>query len=210
MLPLPLPGDQSAASHPNQPAQGFGFEHIFGGGGFGGMRRRPQIRTAMRISFDEAVRGTTKTVDLSQLGIPGLGRKTVELNVPAGAWRWWRWWWPASAASCLQIVVGLPPGCAGCSLHTCVSLPFSLLSYQQHACLTTCSACPPCRPPAGVDTGFQLRLEGVTPGVQGMPPGDLIVQIEVLPSPVFRREDFDLYVDVPVDMADAALGTTIE
>lgn len=31
-----------------------------------------------------------------------------------------------------------------------------------------------------------------------------------MPSPVFRREDFDLYVDAPVDMVDAALGTTIE
>lgn len=43
-----------------------------------------------------------------------------------------------------------------------------------------------------------------------MPAGDLLVQLEVLPSPVFRREDFDLYVDVPIDMADAALGTTVE
>ena len=36
------------------------------------------------------------------------------------------------------------------------------------------------------------------------------VQLEVMPSPVFRREDFDLYVDAPIDMVDAALGTTIE
>lgn len=62
-------------------------------------------------------------------------------------------------------------------------------------------------PPAGADTGMQLHLAGVVPGV---PPGDLIVQLEVMPSPVFRREDFDLYVDAPVDMVDAALGTTIE
>lgn len=38
----------------------------------------------------------------------------------------------------------------------------------------------------------------------------LCLQLEVMPSPVFRREDFDLYVDAPIDMVDAALGTTIE
>jgi hypothetical protein len=64
------------------------FEHIFGGGGggFGArMRGRPMLRTAMRISFTDAVKGATKTVDLSSLGIPGMARKTVELAIPAGA-----------------------------------------------------------------------------------------------------------------------------
>jgi hypothetical protein len=42
------------------------------------------IRTAMRISFEEAVRGTSRTVDLSQLGMAGMPIKTVELNVPPG------------------------------------------------------------------------------------------------------------------------------
>jgi DnaJ-class molecular chaperone len=64
---------------------------------------------------------------------------------------------------------------------------------------------------AGVDSGYQLRLEGVLPaGPQGRPEGDLMVQIEVGPSPVFRRENFDLYVDVSVDMVDACLGTSVE
>lgn len=62
------------------------FEHMFGGG-LGGqrMRMRPTFQTAMMISFEDAVKGTTQTVDLSSLGIPGLGKKkTVELNIPAG------------------------------------------------------------------------------------------------------------------------------
>lgn len=33
---------------------------------------------------------------------------------------------------------------------------------------------------------------------------------QVAPSPVFHRDDFDLLVEVPVDMVDAALGTTVE
>lgn len=64
---------------------------------------------------------------------------------------------------------------------------------------------------AGVDSGFQLHLEGVLPsGQHGAPPGDLLVQLLVLPSPTFQREEFDLYIDVPVGMVDAALGTSVE
>lgn len=61
-----------------------------------------------------------------------------------------------------------------------------------------------------MDNGFQLRLEGVVPASQGMPAGDLLVNIAVARSPVFQRDDFDLYVDVPIDMVDACLGTSVE
>ena len=75
--------------------------------------------------------------------------------------------------------------------------------------LPVATACPP--PGAGVDSGYQLRAEGVIPaGPRGQPAGDLLVQIQVAPSPVFKRQDFDLYVDVPVSMVDACLGTSIE
>ena len=55
-----------------------------------------------------------------------------------------------------------------------------------------------------------VRLEGVVPASQGMPAGDLLVNIAVARSPVFQRDDFDLYVDVPIDMVDACLGTSVE
>lgn len=61
-----------------------------------------------------------------------------------------------------------------------------------------------------MDNGFQLRLEGVVPASSGMPAGDLLVNIAVARSPVFERDDFDLYVDVPIDMVDAVLGTSVE
>lgn len=68
--------------------QGTIFEQMFTGGrgGFGGgrVRPRPIVRTAMRVSFEEAVKGTSKMVDLSSLGIPGIGKKTVEIIIPAG------------------------------------------------------------------------------------------------------------------------------
>lgn len=65
--------------------------------------------------------------------------------------------------------------------------------------------------PPGVDSGFQLRVAGQgAPGPQGLPPGDLMVQIMVMPSLKFQREGSDLYVEAAVNIADAALGTAID
>ena len=101
--------------------------------------------------------------------------------------------------------------CAAASCRPSLVLPRLSLRCRPSTHLCPSFSSPPWHAAAGVDSGFQLRLEGVMPGgPQGMPPGDLIVQIEVMPSPVFRREDFDLFVDVPVSMVDACLGTSIE
>ncbi|GAB4814787.1 hypothetical protein N2152v2_001833 [Parachlorella kessleri] len=129
--------------------QGTIFEQMFGGGGgFGGYqvpRRGQNIRTALAISFHEAVKGARKVVDLS--GIPGLaGQGRVEIKIPAG-----------------------------------------------------------------VDNGFQLRVPGKgAPGPSGTPPGDLHVVLQVMPSSVFERDEFDLLIEVPINMVDAALGTSVE
>jgi molecular chaperone DnaJ len=65
--------------------------------------------------------------------------------------------------------------------------------------------------PAGVDTGTRIQLIGegeVGPG--GGPPGDLYVEIDVRPHPVFTRRADDLLCTVTVPMTAAALGTSIE
>lgn len=65
--------------------------------------------------------------------------------------------------------------------------------------------------PAGVDNGFQMRVEGQgMPGPQGLPPGDLLLQIMVLPSHKFQRDGFDIYTEIRIGIADAILGTTAE
>jgi molecular chaperone DnaJ len=65
--------------------------------------------------------------------------------------------------------------------------------------------------PAGVDNGTRLRLtqEG-QPGVNGGPPGDLYVVIKVKDHPVFERHEDQLHCTVPVNIAQAALGTDID
>jgi molecular chaperone DnaJ len=65
--------------------------------------------------------------------------------------------------------------------------------------------------PAGVDNGTQMRLaqEG-QPGVHGGPPGDLFVVLRVSEHPVFERHEYDLHCSLPINIAQAALGASVE
>lgn len=65
--------------------------------------------------------------------------------------------------------------------------------------------------PAGVDSGTRIQLSGegeVGPG--GGPSADLYVELAVKPHPVFTRRGDDLHATIPIPMAAAALGTTVE
>jgi molecular chaperone DnaJ len=64
--------------------------------------------------------------------------------------------------------------------------------------------------PAGVDTGTHLKLahEGQS-GFNGGPAGDLYVVVKVKEHPIFERQGDDLFCTVPVNFAQAALGTEI-
>jgi molecular chaperone DnaJ len=64
--------------------------------------------------------------------------------------------------------------------------------------------------PAGVDTGTRLRLsnEG-QPGGNGGPAGDLYVVVKIKEHPIFERNGDDLHCTIPVNIAQAALGTEV-
>lgn len=67
------------------------------------------------------------------------------------------------------------------------------------------------RIPAGVQTGSRVRLSGQgAAGVRGGPPGDLFIEVEVLPHPLVRRVGDDLYVDLPITVPEAILGAEVE
>lgn len=64
--------------------------------------------------------------------------------------------------------------------------------------------------PAGVSTGDRIRLSGEgEAGRNGGPPGDLYVEISVLPHAIFEREGDDLSCEVPVSFATAVLGGAV-
>ncbi|HQU47592.1 MAG TPA: molecular chaperone DnaJ [Casimicrobiaceae bacterium] len=65
--------------------------------------------------------------------------------------------------------------------------------------------------PAGVDQDDRIRLSGEgEAGVNGGPPGDLYVVVQLKPHSVFQREGADLHCEMPISFATAALGGEIE
>ncbi|MEX0285014.1 MAG: molecular chaperone DnaJ [Paracoccaceae bacterium] len=65
--------------------------------------------------------------------------------------------------------------------------------------------------PAGVETGTRIRLAGEgEAGMRGGPPGDLYIFVEVEQHDIFERDSVNIYCRVPVSMAKAALGGSIE
>lgn len=67
------------------------------------------------------------------------------------------------------------------------------------------------RIPAGVDTGFRMRVAGKgLAGRNGGPPGDMYLILAVREHEFFRREGDDIVCVVPITVTEAALGTKIE
>ena len=65
--------------------------------------------------------------------------------------------------------------------------------------------------PAGVEPDQKIRLRGKGhPGQNGGPPGDMLLIASIKPHPFFVRQGADIYLDVPISVPEAVLGTKIE
>ena len=61
--------------------------------------------------------------------------------------------------------------------------------------------------PAGIDDGQSIRIrEKGEPGLNGGPRGDLLVEVRVASDPNFVRQDMDIFSNVEISFAQAALG----
>ena len=65
--------------------------------------------------------------------------------------------------------------------------------------------------PVGVDTGSRLRIAGEgEAGINGGTPGDLYVVVLIKEHPIFRRQDGDIFCEIPISITQAMLGDEIE
>jgi len=61
--------------------------------------------------------------------------------------------------------------------------------------------------PAGINTGEQIRLKGKgEAGLNGGPNGDVYVEINVEEHPIFKRQGYDIYMELPINIVEATLG----
>ncbi|MCR4807524.1 MAG: molecular chaperone DnaJ [Lachnospiraceae bacterium] len=64
--------------------------------------------------------------------------------------------------------------------------------------------------PAGIDNGQSVRIrEKGEPGINGGPRGDLLVEVVIQRHPIFQRNDMDVYSTAPISFAVATLGGEI-
>ena len=185
------------------------FGDIFGGGGRGrsSVQRGSDLRYTLELDLEEAVRGTTVTIKVPTL----VGCKTCD---GSGA---------KKGTS--------PTTCTTCGGHGQVRMQQGFFAVQQ-----TCPRChgtgqmitDPCKSchgqgrveehktlsvkvPPGVDNGDRIRLSGEgEAGANGGPTGDLYVVVSVREHKIFQRDGKNLYCEVPISFADAALGGELE
>lgn len=193
------------------------FGNLFGGGGFGGFggggraeqrgARGSDVTVAVKISFDDALKGiTTKvsvplTVSCGTCGGSGAAPGTSQTKCPQCKGR--------GVISQSQGFFALNQPCPRCH---------GTGTVVEHPC-KTCSGTGRTRAvkkftvplPAGVRDGTKIRLKGKgEPGTGGGPAGDIYVLVQVAASPVFERRGADLVIEVPVTMVEAALGAAVK
>ncbi len=189
------------------------FRDFFGGGfgGFGGSsrsktqaRKGSDIRYRINLSFEEAIFGCEKELKLDLeddcdkcSGKGGFGEKTCSTCGGAGK--------VIQEQATLFGVVQSQKTCP-----TCKGLG---KSFEEK--------CSKCRGegrvkkektisvtvPEGIDEGHELRISGKgEKGYNGGPNGDIYLQFHVEDHPLYEREGTDIYLEVPITVAEAALG----
>lgn len=201
-------------------AAGDGLGDIFGnlfGQATAGARRGPGGRPARRgqdvegevtIGFEEAVEGTTQTLQMvSEAACEacrGTGAKAG--SVPEVCTTCQGSGMTASSAGGVFSVSEPCRDCKGRGLV--VTDPCQVCHGSGRA---KSSKSMQVRIPAGVDDGQRIRIKGKgSPGENGGPAGDLYVLVHVRPHKVFGRSGHNVTVEVPVTFAEAALGGEIE
>ncbi|MCI8798563.1 molecular chaperone DnaJ [Acetatifactor muris] len=190
------------------------FGDLFGGGRSrsrsNGPMKGANLRTSVRITFEEAVFGCKKEIELNV-------KETCKTCNGSGAKPGSN---PETCSKC---------GGKGQVVFTQQSLFGTVRNVQtcpdcQGSGKIIRDKCADCRGtgyismkkrysvdiPAGIDNGQSTRMPGLgEPGINGGPRGDVLIEVIVGRHPIFQRQDFDIYSTVPVSFAVAALGGEI-
>ena len=187
------------------------FGDLFGGGRRGGRSSGPMkganLRTSVQITFEEAVFGVEKEIEL-----------TLKDECP----------------TCHGS--GAKPGTSAQTCQKCGGKGQVVFTQQSFfGTVRNVQTCPECGGsgkvikekctdchgtgyianrkkikitiPAGSDNGQSVRIRDKgEPGTNGGPRGDLLVEVIVQRHPIFQRQDYNIYSTVPVSFAVAALG----
>ncbi len=193
-------------------------ESIFGGG-FGGMRsatrRGPQrganLSTVLTLEFEEAVFGVEKELEIPRLETcptcHGSGAEPGTTPVRCPQCRG-----TGEVRRATQSIFGTMMASAPCPRcygeGEVVNTPCHECNGQKRVQMTRKIMV---QVPPGVDDGTQIRLSGEgESGTNGGPSGHLILGIAVKPHPLFKREDQQLLLDLPLNIVQATLGDELE
>lgn len=195
------------------------FSDLFGFGGFGrtstrsrnAPRRGADLQYRLDLTFEEAVFGVEKEIEVSRDEVcsrcsgsgsePGTKSTRCSTCNGSGEVRQVR---QTILGSMVQVTTC--PNCRGqgevisTPCHTCQGRGLERRTRKKVIEI-----------PAGVDTGTQMRLAGEgQPGINGGPNGNLFVAIQVKAHKYFRRREFDVLLDLNVNIAQATMGADVE
>ena len=197
------------------------FGDIFGGGGFGGFgggsarRNGPQrgddLAQRISISFEEAAFGCkkdirfTKVEQCSDCGgngcapgsspqtcskCNGSGQVRVQQRTPLGVFQTTK-----TCDACGGTGQTISNPCKKCK-----GTGMSSVTKTVEVSI-----------PAGIDNGQRISLRGMgNAGKNGGPAGDLYISVQVRNHPIFIREEFDIFCEIPITFPEAALGAEIK
>lgn len=188
------------------------FGDLFGGrrgsaGAGSGPMKGANLRTSVRITFEEAVFGTEKEIELTVKEecktCHGTGAKpgTSPETCPKCGGKGQVVFTQQSFFGTVRNVQACPD-CGGTGKiikEKCTDCHGSgFVPMKKRFAVTI---------PAGIDNGQCKRLAGQgEPGINGGPRGDVLVEVIVGQHPIFQRQDTNIYSTVPVSFAVAALG----
>lgn len=192
------------------------FGDFFGGsrtsrGRNNGPMRGANLRTGIRITFEEAIFGCQKEIELTLkdecTSCHGTGAKagTSPVTCPKCNGKGKIVYTQQSFFGQVQNVQTCPD-CRGTGTIIKEKCPdcygTGYTSSKKKIQVTV---------PAGIDNGQSIRIAGKgEPGVNGGERGDLLVEVTVSRHPVFKRQETTIFSTVPISFATAALGGTIK